>query len=69
MNGTQIEITPIEHQIIKLIANEQTNKMIAEELNYSQRSIEYHIHTICKKLEVQTRVGVVCKAFQLHILP
>lgn len=48
-----------ELRIIKMIAKEMPNKQIADELNYSQRMIEYYISDISKKLNVQTRVGIV----------
>lgn len=57
-----------ELRIIKMIAKEMPNKQIADELNYSQRMIEYHISDISKKLNVQTRVGIVAKAYKLKIL-
>ncbi|MEV2685460.1 helix-turn-helix transcriptional regulator [Paenibacillus larvae] len=57
-----------ELRIIKMIAKEMPNKQIADELNYSQRMIEYYISDISKKLNVQTRVGIVAKAYKLKIL-
>lgn len=61
-------ISNIEKTIIEMIANEMPNKVIAGELNYSQRMIEYYISKLSKKLEVQSRVGIVSKAYQLKIL-
>lgn len=57
-----------ECQIIHMIANELPNKVIAAELNYSQRMVEYHINKISKKLNVHTRVGIIVKAYENNIL-
>jgi DNA-binding NarL/FixJ family response regulator len=61
-------LNTIETTIIEMIANEMPNKEIASELNYSQRMVEYHINKISKKLDVQTRVGIIVKAYRNRIL-
>lgn len=57
-------LTPVESQILYYIVNEMPNKEIAREMNYSQRTIEYHINKISRKLNVNTRVGIVVRAFR-----
>jgi len=64
----QNQITEIEKEIINMISQEYSNSHIAEELNYSKRMIEYYIKGIANKLNVQTRVGIVTKAFKEKIL-
>jgi DNA-binding CsgD family transcriptional regulator len=61
-------LNAIETTIIQMIANEMPNKEIASELNYSQRMVEYHINKISKKLDVQTRVGIIVKAYKNKII-
>lgn len=61
-------LSPIESQIIHHIVNEMPNKQIAQEMNYSQRTVEYHINKISKKFEVHTRVGIVVKAFRENFI-
>jgi DNA-binding NarL/FixJ family response regulator len=61
-------LNTIETTIIEMIANEMPNKEIASELNYSQRTVEYHINKISKKLDVQTRVGIIVKAYKNKII-
>ncbi|USK36451.1 LuxR C-terminal-related transcriptional regulator (plasmid) [Bacillus sp. F19] len=63
-----ILLNTIESTIIQMIASEMPNKEIALELNYSQRMVEYHINKITKKLNVQTRVGIIVKAYKNKIL-
>lgn len=57
-------LTPVESQILYYLVNEMPNKEIAREMNYSQRTIEYHINKISRKLDVNTRVGIVVRAFR-----
>ncbi|MED2709024.1 MULTISPECIES: response regulator transcription factor [Bacillus cereus group] len=62
------EFSEMENQIIKMIAEEMPNKEIAKNLNYSQRMIEYHISNIIQKLNVNTRVGIVSRAYKYKII-
>ncbi|WP_374058382.1 response regulator transcription factor [Bacillus aquiflavi] len=62
------KISQKELKIIEMIADEMPNKLIASELNYSQRMIEYYINSLTKKLNVQTRVGIVSKAYKMKLL-
>lgn len=64
----KLELQPLGVLIIQLIAEEKTNRVIAKELNYSQRMVEYYIKKITEKLNVQTRVGIIYKACQLKII-
>lgn len=64
----KLELQPLEVLIIQLIAEEKTNRVIAKELNYSQRMVEYYIKKITEKLNVQTRFGIIYKACQLKII-
>lgn len=57
-------LSPVESQILYYLVNEMPNKEIAREMNYSQRTIEYHINKISRKLDVHTRVGIVVRAFR-----
>ncbi|WP_052759576.1 response regulator transcription factor [Paenibacillus sp. DMB20] len=62
------QLTPTEREVLKRIALEQTNKEIAAELAISQRTVEYHMAAINRKLDVKTRVGAVAKAYELGLL-
>lgn len=68
MNNRSLKISQKGKEIIEMIAKEMPNKLIASELNYSQRMTEYYINKLTKKLNVQTRVGIVAKAYQMKIL-
>ncbi|MBF7150678.1 helix-turn-helix transcriptional regulator [Bacillus toyonensis] len=62
------KLTEIEEQIIYLISKELGNKEIAEKLNYSQRSICYKINNIFKKLNVNSRIGLIIEAVKQNII-
>ncbi|MDX6385580.1 MAG: hypothetical protein QOK48_3153 [Blastocatellia bacterium] len=45
-------LTPMELRILKLIANNESSKGIAEQLFISHRTVENHRHNICQKLSL-----------------
>lgn len=61
-------LTNTEIKILQLISQEKTNNEIADELNISKRTVEYHISSIIQKLGVDSRVGAVVKGIQKGIL-
>lgn len=61
-------LTPTEREVLKKVALEKTNKEIARELAMSQRTVEYHMAAINRKLDVRTRVGAVAKGYELGLL-
>lgn len=62
------QLTPTEKDVLKQIALEKTNKEIARELAMSQRTVEYHMAAINRKLDVKTRVGAVAKGYEMGLL-
>lgn len=46
------DLTPTEKRILKLIAENQTNKEISEQLFISYRTVEKHRQNICQKLNL-----------------
>ena len=62
------QLTPTEKKVLKQIALEKSNKEIARELAMSQRTVEYHITAINRKLDVKTRVGAVAKGYEIGLL-
>jgi DNA-binding NarL/FixJ family response regulator len=47
------DLTPAEHQVLKLIADNLTTKEIGERLFISPRTVEKHRENICQKLNLQ----------------
>ena len=58
------EITAREKQILRLIAQGNSNKLIARALSISDQTVKNHITSILKKLNVSDRTGAVVVALQ-----
>jgi DNA-binding NarL/FixJ family response regulator len=69
-----VEGVPAEHltareaQILQSIVAGQTNKQIARMLSRSQRTVEYHRHSLMRKLNAHSAAELVRKAIAMRIL-
>ncbi|MCP5502737.1 MAG: response regulator [Leptospiraceae bacterium] len=57
-----IQLTPKELQILKLITNGETAGEISETLDVTEATIRFHIRNIYKKLQVKNRVELLKKS-------
>jgi LuxR family maltose regulon positive regulatory protein len=57
-----------EIEVLRLVADGQTNKEIANKLHISVRTVKFHITSIFTKLEVNSRLQAAAKAKKLGIL-
>lgn len=55
------ELSKRESDVVKLLLEGKSNKMIASALNISIRTVEFHLKNIYDKLEVGSRVELVLK--------
>jgi two-component system, NarL family, nitrate/nitrite response regulator NarL len=62
------ELTPRELEIIKLIYEDLSNKMIADKLFISERTVETHRRNIYRKTNTQTVVGLLKMARERKIV-
>jgi DNA-binding NarL/FixJ family response regulator len=49
-------LTPREHEVAQLVAEDLTNRQIASKLFLSERTVETHISNILNKLGLSSRV-------------
>ncbi|KKB33122.1 response regulator transcription factor [Bacillus thermotolerans] len=66
---SDIQLTEREVDILMAISKGMTNKEIAHQLNYSQRTIEYSITNLFEKLKVRSRTEALVKARKYKIIP
>jgi DNA-binding NarL/FixJ family response regulator len=62
-------LTQREREVLALIASGLDNRVIAEDLCISVNTLEHHITAVFAKLNVDTRVRAVVRAYQLGLAP
>lgn len=62
------QLTEQEKQVLRLAAQGSTNKQIAHTLSIAERTVEYHLGEIFKRLGVASRTAAVVLAQKLGIL-
>ena len=62
------ELTPRELQVLRLMAEGQSNKTIARELEISEHTVKFHVNAILGKLNVQSRTEAVVHATRLGLI-
>jgi DNA-binding NarL/FixJ family response regulator len=62
------ELTPRESQVLKLMAEGQSNKAIARALGISESTVKFHVNAILGKLNVQSRTEAVVSATRLGLI-
>lgn len=56
----QFKLTPREKELVEQIYAGKSNREIADMLFLSESTIKTHIYNIFKKMDVKSRVGVIC---------
>jgi len=67
-NEEQRLLTDREREILKLISKEYTNRMIAEELYISERTVETHRKNIFRKTGTNNLVGLIKFAYANNLI-
>lgn len=62
------QLTDHEIQVLRLVAQGLTNKEIANSLDIAERTVEYHLSEIFRRLEVSSRTAAVVKAEKMGLL-
>jgi len=61
-------LTPRELQVLRLMAEGQSNKVIARELGISEHTVKFHVNAIFGKLNAQSRTQAVVIATRLGLI-
>ena len=61
------ELTPREHEILCLLAEGQSNKLIARNLGISDGTVKLHVKAILRKLNVHSRVEAAVMAVEQNL--
>jgi DNA-binding NarL/FixJ family response regulator len=62
------DLTPREVEVLKLIARGHSNRVVAERLVISAKTVDNHIQNIYSKINVSTRAGATLFAMQNGLL-
>jgi DNA-binding NarL/FixJ family response regulator len=61
-------LTPREHEVLELMAEGLSNKLIALRLDISEHTAKFHVNSILEKLEADTRTDAVVRAARSGVL-
>lgn len=68
INGENRALTRRELQVLHSLATGETNREIGTELRMTERTVEFHISNILRKLDAKSRVEAAMKAKEQGIL-
>lgn len=57
-----------EHQVLELVADGLSNKLIAEQLGVSEHTVKFHVRSLLDKLGADTRADAVARAARRGLL-
>jgi DNA-binding CsgD family transcriptional regulator len=64
-----LEITPREHEVLRLLAAGQSNKEIARRLDISLNTVKTHLARLYAKLDAVRRTQAILRARDLRLIP
>ena len=63
-NNHPYPLSPREFEILKRMAQGLHNREIAENLNITQKTVDFHVENILQKMGVENRVQAVVEAIR-----
>jgi DNA-binding NarL/FixJ family response regulator len=61
-------LTPRELEVLQLLSEGLSNKIIADRLDISQHTVKFHVNAILGKLDAQSRTEAVVRATRLGLI-
>jgi len=61
-------LTPREHEVLELVANGLSNRLIGDALGVSEHTVKFHVRSILEKLGADTRADAVARAARRGLL-
>ena len=71
INGSgdgDVSLTVRELEVLQYLSKGLINKIIAQHMGVSERTVRFHISNCCLKLDANRRSGVVVKALQMNLI-
>jgi DNA-binding CsgD family transcriptional regulator len=68
LRGCAGGLTPRELQVLRLVAEGRSNKLIAEHIGLSERTIDRHVSNILTKLDVSSRTAATAFAYAHNLV-
>ncbi len=59
------QLTPTEAKVLELLAVGHSNRRICQQLFLAQPTVDYHIARLRRKLNAESRVAIVSRAYAL----
>jgi DNA-binding CsgD family transcriptional regulator len=66
--NTEIQLTARELEVLALLAEGASNKLIARRLGISTHTAKYHVASLLEKLDAVSRADVVASAARIGVL-
>jgi DNA-binding NarL/FixJ family response regulator len=67
-DGEDVSLTARELEVLQYLAEGLINKIIAQHMGVSERTVRFHISNCCLKLHANRRSGAVAKALQMNLI-
>ena len=64
----EVPLTPRELEVLALLAEGATNKLIARRLGISLHTVKFHVASLIEKLDAVTRTDAVAQAARLGVI-
>lgn len=68
LEGTDESLTPREHEVLELVSQGLSNKLIARQLQISEHTVKFHVSSISTKLGASSRTDAVWRGLRRGLI-